>query len=276
MGILNGTTNYILTKMTREGLDFADVLAEAQELGYAETDPTADVDGYDTMYKLSIVAGIAFDTPVKLEDIYREGIRSVGARDIEYAKELGFVIKLVALGRQHEDGEIELRVHPALLPVTHPLANVNDVFNAVLVEGDAVGNVMFYGRGAGMEPTGSAVVGDLIAVARRISSGAKIADSAKKVHPNFPFRNFSEVETRFCVRMQVIDRPGMLAQIATIFGDKGVSLDSIVQKKSDGETAEIFWLTHRTSQRAMARSLNEFNRLDAVREVSSVLRVEGE
>lgn len=280
-GILNGTTNYILTKMTRAHEDFGDVLAEAQALGYAETDPTADVDGFDTMYKLSILAGIAFDTPIELDDIYREGIRGVSARDIEYATELGFVIKLVALAKQHDDGEIELRVHPALLPVTHPLANVNDVFNAVLVEGDAVGQVMFYGRGAGMEPTGSAVVGDIVAIARRLNThGRTMAASAPKAEPakaeKVVFKAASEIETRFCVRMQVTDRPGMLAQIATVFGEKGVSLDSIVQKKSDGETAEIFWLTHRTSQRAMARSLNEFNRLDAIREVSSVLRVEGE
>ncbi|HEX8550319.1 MAG TPA: homoserine dehydrogenase [Abditibacteriaceae bacterium] len=279
-GILNGTTNYILTKMTREGLDFADVLAEAQALGYAETDPTADVDGFDTMYKLSILAGIAFDTPINLDDIYREGIRGVSARDIEYATELGFVIKLVAIARQDDNGELELRVHPALLPQTHPLANVNEVFNAVLVEGDAVGDVMFYGRGAGMEPTGSAVVGDVVAIARRLRCGGNVAPErevvANSTVPLAKFKAAGEIETRFCVRMQAVDRPGMLAQIATVFGEKGVSLDSIVQKKSDGEVAEIFWLTHRTSQRAMARSLNEFNRLDAVREVSSVLRVEGE
>jgi homoserine dehydrogenase len=253
-------------------------LQEAQDLGYAEADPTSDVDGYDTLYKLAILASIAFDSPIKIEDIYREGIRSVSARDIEYATELGYVIKLIALGRRHENGELELRVHPTLLPKTHPLASVNDVFNAVLVHGDAVGDVMFFGRGAGMEPTGSAVVGDLIAIARRITSGARVAKpSAKPKEPGeAPIGSFAEVETHFCVRMQVADRPGMLAQIATIFGEKGVSLESIVQKKTDGDTAEIFWMTHRTSQRAMARSLNEFNRLDAVREVSSVLRVEGE
>jgi len=282
MGILNGTTNYILTKMTREGLGYAEVLSEAQSLGYAETDPTADVDGWDAMYKLSILAGIAFDTPISLDDIYREGIRKISARDIEYATELGYVIKLLAIARQHPNGELEMRVHPALLPQTHPLANVNEVFNAVLISGDAVGDVMFYGRGAGMEPTGSAVVGDLVAVARRLKNGASVAHAGEKVRPNSAtIRDFAEFETHFCVRMQVSDRPGVLAQIATIFGDKGVSLESIVQKKTDGDssqsdTAEIFWMTHRTTQRAMARSLNEFNRLEVVREVSSVLRVEGE
>ncbi len=278
MGILNGTTNYILTKMTREGLDFANVLAEAQSLGYAESDPTADVDGYDAMYKLAILANIAFGQRVGLDQILREGIRGVGARDIEYAREMGFVIKLIALARQHSNGEIELRVHPTLLPLTHPLANVNDVFNGILVTGDAVGDVMFYGRGAGAEPTASAVVADLAEVARDIKSGAQmlqdIANSSTR--NDAKIEAFADIETRFCVRMQVADRPGMLAQIATEFGAQGVSLDSIVQKKSDGETAEIFWMTHRTRQSAMTSSLQSFEKMPAVREVSSVLRVEGE
>lgn len=276
MGIVNGTTNFILTKMTREGRDFEEVLAQAQALGYAEADPSADVDGYDTMYKLAILAGIAFSAPVGIQDIYREGIRGVHARDIEYARELGYVIKLIALGRQDEDGAVELRVHPALLPSEHPLANVNDVFNAVFIQGDAVGDVMFYGRGAGSDPTGSAVVGDLVEVARHICRGQVGQDVHHEAAPKVSMKDFAEVSTRFCVRMQVADRPGTIAQIATIFGDKGVSIESIVQKKSDGDAAEIFWMTHRTSQRAMGRSLNEFNRLDAVREVSSVIRVEGE
>ncbi len=274
MGILNGTTNFILTKMTREAADYAVVLKEAQDLGYAETDPSSDVDGWDTLYKLAIVAGIAFDTPVELRDIYREGITHIAARDIEYAAELGYIIKLVALAKRHEDGELELRVHPALLPQTHPLASVNDAFNAVFVRGDAVGDVMFYGRGAGMEPTGSAVAGDIIEAAKNICRGVRNVEHAPT--QAVMMRDFAEVETRFCVRMQVLDRPGVLAQIAGIFGQKGVSLESIVQKKSEGDQAEIFWMTHRTTARAMARSLNEFNRLDVVREVSSVLRVEGE
>jgi homoserine dehydrogenase len=273
MGIVNGTTNYILSKMTREGREFADVLAEAQSLGYAEADPTADIDGYDAMYKLAILGDIAFDVPVALGDIYREGIRSVSVRDIEYARELGFVIKLLAMGRRHDSGRVELRVHPALLPRDHPLANVHDVYNAVLMHGDATGDVMFYGRGAGSEPTGSAVVADLVEAARNWGCNAR--GRLNPATETASILEFADVQTRFCVRMQVVDRPGMLAQIATVFGDKGVSLESIVQKHSDGQTAEIFWMTHRTSQRAMARSLNEFNRLDAVRDVSSVLRVEG-
>lgn len=274
MGIVNGTTNYILSQMEREGRDFDEVLAEAQALGYAETDPSADVDGYDAMYKLAILASIAFGTTVDINDIAREGIRKVHARDIAYAKELGYVIKLIALARRDPDGELELRVHPTLLPTQHPLASVHDVFNAVFVQGDAVGDVMFYGRGAGSGPTGSAVVGDIVEVARNIRQNKTGDLRHQSLHP-LPIKDTAEVQTRFCVRMQVVDRPGMIAPIATVFGDKGVSIESIVQKNADGEVAEIFWMTHRTSQRAMARSLNEFNRLDAVREVSSVLRVEG-
>jgi homoserine dehydrogenase len=275
MGIVNGTTNFILTAMAREGRDFGEVLAEAQKLGYAETDPTSDVEGFDATYKLTILADVAFGTRVAINDVYREGITHVSARDIEYARELGYVIKLIALGKHHADGELELRVHPALLKRDHPLASVSDVFNAVLVKGDAVGDVMFYGRGAGMEPTGSAVVGDIIEAARNIRTGAAGLARHEPLHET-RIRDFAEVETRFCLRMQVDDKPGVLASIASVFGEKGVSLESIVQKRAANGQAEIFWLTHRTSQRALARSLAEFNRLEAVREVSSVLRVEGE
>lgn len=274
MGILNGTTNFILSKMTQEGADYAEVLKEAQDLGYAEADPTSDVEGYDALYKLAILAGIAFDTPIELRDIYRDGITHLTAHDIEYATELGYVIKLVALAKRHETGELELRVHPTLLPEKHPLASVQGSFNAVFIRGDAVGEVMFYGPGAGAGPTGSAVVGDLIEAAKNRCRGVRNMDHAPGKAA--PIRDFAEVDTRFCVRMQVEDKPGTIAKIANIFGEKGVSIESIVQKKSDGETAEIFWMSHHTSQRAMARSLGEFNRSDVVREVSSVLRVEGE
>ncbi len=274
LGIVNGTTNYILTKMTREGSSFDDVLAEAQKLGYAETDPTADVDGFDSMYKLSILASIAFNAPINIKDIHREGIRGVTARDIEYAKELNYVIKLVALARQHDDGGLELRVHPALISAQHPLANVNDVFNAVFVRGDAVGDVMFYGRGAGADPTGSAVVGDIIEAARNLGVGGRNRVHHEPTHAPH-IRPFSESKTRFYVRTQVPDEPGMLAQIATAFGQHGVSLESIVQKKSHEGIAEIVWMTHDTSQANMDSSLAAFEKLEAVREVSSLLRVEG-
>lgn len=274
MAILNGTTNFILTKMTREGADYSAVLAEAQGLGYAEAEPSSDVDGFDTQYKLAIVAGIAFDTPVELDDIFREGITNVSARDIEYAEELGYTIKLLALARRHESGQLELRVHPALLPHSHPLASVNDAFNAIWVRGDAVGETMFYGRGAGSHPTGSAVVGDLIEAAKNRLRGVRNIDHAPAHKAEM--MPFDAIQTRFCVRMQVKDKPGAIAQIAKVLGDSGVSIESIVQKKTDHGEAEIFWVTHHTTQRAMNQSLKGFEALEVVNEVSSVLRVEGE
>ncbi len=275
MGIVNGTTNFILTKMTREGADFADVLAEAQSLGYAGADPTADVDGFDAAYKLAILAGLAFDTPVDAEtDIFRQGIRGVSARDIEYASELGYIIKLIALARRDSDGKLELRVHPTLLPTKHPIASVNDAFNAVFVRGDALGDAMFYGRGAGDGPTGSAVVGDIIEAAKNKCRGVFNRETVPT--QKAPMQPFEAHQTRFCVRMRVGDKPGAISQIAGVFGDAGVSIESIVQRHSDGQTAEIFWLTHLTKQRAMNESLAGFEKLEIVREVSSVLRVEGE
>jgi len=274
MAILNGTTNFILSKMTREGADYHAVLAEAQSLGYAEAEPSADVDGFDTQYKLAIVAGIAFDTPVELDDIFREGITKVSARDIEYAQELGYAIKLLALARRGEGGSLELRVHPALLPHSHPLASVNEAFNAVWVRGDAVGETMFYGRGAGAHPTGSAVVGDLVEAAKNRLRGVRNLDHAPQNKAQM--LPFADARTRFCVRMQVKDKPGAIARIAQVLGDCGVSIESIVQRKTEGGEAEIFWMTHHTTQRAMTESLRGFGELEVVREVSSVLRVEGE
>jgi homoserine dehydrogenase len=250
-------------------------LAEAQSLGYAEADPTADVDGFDAAYKLAILAGLAFDTPVDAQtDILREGIRGVSARDIEYAAELGYIIKLIALARRDADGKLELRVHPTLLPIKHPLASVNDAFNAVFVRGDALGDAMFYGRGAGDGPTGSAVVGDIIEAAKNKCRGVFNRETVPTLKA--PMQPFEAHQTRFCVRMQVGDKPGAIAQIAGVFGDAGVSIESIVQRHSDGQTAEIFWLTHVTKQSAMNESLAGFEKLEIVREVSSVLRVEGE
>jgi homoserine dehydrogenase len=275
IGIVNGTTNYILTSMTREGRTFDEVLAEAQQLGFAEADPTSDVDAFDAVYKLAILADVAFGVRVRVDDIYREGIRGVSARDIEYATELGYVIKLVAVARHCENGALELRVHPALLPAAHPLASVSDSFNAVMATGDAVGEVMFYGRGAGSDPTGSAVVGDLIEAARNIRSGRKCLVRHEPMQST-AICKFDDIVTRFCVRMQVADQPGVLAQIAAVFGKHGISLESVLQKSSDDHSAEIFWMTHRCPQRAMNASLQDFGGMSTVNEVSSVLRVEGE
>ena len=274
MGILNGTTNFILTKMAQQGAGFDETLAEAQSLGYAEADPTADVDGYDALYKLVILAQICFDTTIDIADVYREGIRNVSARDIDYARESGFVLKLIALGRRDPDGLLELRVHPTLLPQSHPLASVNDSFNAVWVRGDAVGDVMFYGRGAGDLPTGSAVVGDIIEAAKNRARDVRTHDHVPP--EKAPIQPFENAQTRFCVRMQVGDLPGTIAQIATVFGEAGVSIESIRQRESNLTYAEIFWTTHQTTQSAMNQSLAQFEQLEVVREVSSVIRVEGE
>ena len=212
--------------------------------------------------------------PFELDDIFREGITKVSARDIEYADELGYAIKLIALARRHQNGALELRVHPALLPHSHPLASVGDAFNAVWVRGDAVGETMFYGRGAGAHPTGSAVVGDLIEAAKNRLRGVRNLDHAP-TH-KVEMLPFDDACTRFCVRMQVKDKPGAIAQIAGVLGDSGVSIESIVQKKTEHGEAEIFWMTHLTTQSAMTSSLRGFGELEVVREVSSVLRVEGE
>ena len=274
MGILNGTTNFILTKMAQEGADYGETLAQAQALGYAEADPTADVGGHDALYKLVILAQICFDTTIDIADIYREGISHVSARDIDYARESGYVLKLIALGRRDPDGRLELRVHPTLLPQSHPLASVNDAYNAVWVRGDAVGDVMFYGRGAGDLPTGSAVVGDIIEAAKNRARGVRTHDHVPP--EKAPMQPFENAQTRFCVRMQVGDLPGTIAQIATVFGNAGVSIESIRQRESNVTYAEIFWMTHQTTQSAMNQSLREFEKLEVVREVSSVIRVEGE
>jgi homoserine dehydrogenase len=275
MGIVNGTTNYILTKMTHEGADFDAVLKEAQAHGYAEADPTSDVDGWDAQYKIAILASIAFNSRVPVEAVSTQGIRSVSARDIALAKELGYRIKLIALATQDAAGEtMQVRVHPALLPVRHPLASVDDVFNAVLVQGDAVGDVMFYGRGAGSLPTGSAVVGDLIATARNILGGStgRIGCTCFEKKRMLPIE---QVETKFYVRLRALDKPKALASIANVFGDHDVSIESVVQKmlEDDGE-AEIVWITHRVREANLRAALADIARLPAVRSLDNWLRVE--
>jgi homoserine dehydrogenase len=272
MGIVNGTTNFILTRMAGEGAEFSEALAEATKLGYAEPDPTNDVEGFDAAFKLAILASIAFETRVSVEDIYREGITKLTARDMEYARQLGYTVKLLAIGAQ-VDGKLELRVHPTLLPAGHPLAAVSGPFNAIFVRGSSVGEVMFYGQGAGTMPTGSAVAGDVIDVARNIRSGStgRVACTCFEDKPALPIE---ELETRYYVRLQVADRPGVLAAIATVFGEEGVSLASVLQMGASGESAEIVWLTHETQERRMRRSLERIGALDEVHEVSSRIRAE--
>jgi homoserine dehydrogenase len=272
MGIVNGTTNFILTRMTEEKAEFAEALAEAQRLGYAEPDPTNDVEGHDATFKLAILASIAFETRVGVEDIYREGITGLAARDMEYARQFGYVVKLLAIGAEVKGG-LELRVHPTLLPGHHPLAAVAGPFNAIFVSGSSVGEVMFYGQGAGPLPTGSAMVGDIIDVARNIRSGAtgRVACTCfeeRRVHP------IEELRTRYYLRTEVADRPGVLAAIAKVFGEEGVSLASVLQMGASGERAEIVWLTHETSERQMRRSLERLRGLAEVHRINSCIRAE--
>jgi len=272
VGIVNGTTNYILTQMASGGGDFAHALAEAQRQGYAEPDPTDDIEGNDAAYKLAILASIAFNSRAPVDQIYRQGISRMAPADMAYARELGFVVKLLAIGRDRGDA-VELRVHPAFLPTSHPLAAVSDVFNAIFVEGSAAGRLMFYGRGAGARPTGSAVAGDIIEIARNINRDAR-GRVPCTCFAERPVKPMDEVVTKHYVRMQVADRPGVLAKIAAIFGDEEVSLASVVQKAASGGGAEIVWVTHESLERAVRRSLDRIRGLPEVAEISNWVRVE--
>lgn len=273
MGIINGTTNYMLTKMTREGSDYQQVLAEAQQMGYAEADPSADVGGLDAARKLAILASIAFNTRVTLNDVYVEGIEKIGARDIAYASELGYIVKLLGIAKETPEG-IEARVHPCFIPHHHPLAAVSDVFNAIYVRGDAVGETMFYGRGAGEMPTGSAVAGDILDAARnrlRGTCGINCTCYEQKM-----IRPVEQISSRYYIRLNVQDRPGVLASIAYAFGDKEVSLATVLQKHTRGEQAEIVLITHRVRERNLQDALKLVQQLSSVHAVSNVIRVEGE
>ena len=272
VGIVNGTTNYILTRMAQSGADFAQALAEAQQLGYAEPDPTNDVEAWDAAYKLAILASLAFGAPVMPEQVYREGITQVSDRDILYAAELGYTIKLLAIGRL-SDGQIEARVHPALVHRGSMLASVDGVFNAVQVEGDLIGSALFYGRGAGSEPTASAVVADLIALGTRAGRG-----SAQALAQRAAVRPMSQLRTRYFVRLLTLDRPGVMAAITTVLGDRGISLASVVQKESvvlgdDVPGAEIVLTTHQASEAALQDALATLRHMPVVRTIGSLLRV---
>jgi homoserine dehydrogenase len=269
-GILNGTTNYILTKMAEEGWEFGAALEDAQRRGYAEADPTDDLDGHDAAAKLAILATIAFHTPVRADDVYREGIRRISPQDMAFARELGFAVKLLALAREHQ-GRVEAHVHPAFLPRDHPLASVRNELNAVFVRGDFSGEVMTVGRGAGGEPTASAVVADLIDIARNRRAGAhgRVGWAALDARP---LRPMDETASPFYLLMQVTDRPGVFARIAAIFGEEGVSIASIVQK-SRGHSADIIMVTHTARESQMRRVLTRVEDLDVVGAVRNVIRV---
>ena len=272
--IINGTTNYILTRMSCEGTDFASALSQAQKLGYAEADPKDDIEGIDSAYKLAILASLAFQSQIRPEDIFREGISQLESRDFRYAQELGFAIKLLAIAKQ-SDTSIEVRVHPAFVPEYDFLAKVDGVYNAVLVEGDLVGRVTFLGKGAGALPTSSAVIADVVQAARDIVFGVGCRtvwklESGKAVKP------MSEIITRYYIRMNIADRAGVLAQIAGGLSDHNISISSAIQEEADelAQTAEIVIMTHPAQEKAMLKALEELDCLEAVKEINNFIRVE--
>jgi homoserine dehydrogenase len=270
MGIVNGTTNYILTKMTEEGASYADALAEAQELGYAEPDPTADVEGFDAAAKAAIVASIAFGVRVAPEDVYREGISGVTAADIAFADQLGYAVKLLAVVEAVGDA-VAVRVHPAMVPKTHPLASVRGSFNAVFIEGEAVGDLMLYGRGAGGMPTASALLGDLIDAAHNLRAGGMGRAPSLGTATISPI---DDLRSQYYVSIDVDDRPGVLSAVAGVFGEHGVSIRSMVQEGMESE-ARLIFMTHTARERDMQATLEGLRGLDAVDRIGSLLRVIG-
>jgi homoserine dehydrogenase len=275
VGIVNGTTNYILSRMAETGAGFAEALAEATELGYAEADPTADVDGFDAAAKAAILASLAFHTPVNASDVYREGISAVSATDVARATEIGCTVKLLAICERVGNGEagtVAVRVHPAMIPTTHPLASVGGAFNAVFVEAEAAGQLMFYGQGAGGLPTASAVLGDLVAVARNRVAGA--AGQGSTGYANLEVRPMAETPTRYHVSLDVADKPGVLATVAHSFAEHGVSI-STVRQNGRGDAATLVIVTHSAPDAALSATIAALRDMPAVRGVTSVLRVEG-
>lgn len=273
MGIVNGTTNYMLTKMSNDHMDFAEVLKEAQEKGYAESDPTADVGGFDAARKIAILASIGFNSRVVMDDVSVEGIQHISLRDIEYAKELDYVIKLLGIAKQYDNKKISVGVHPTMLPKNHPLASINDVFNAVYIEGKPIGEAMFFGRGAGRFPTASAACGDIIEISRNIRencTGRVGCTCYETTH----LADAKEIESPYYVRVLVEDEPGVLATIAGAFGDYGVSLKTVVQKRSIGDMAEIVIITKGVSEYNMKLASDALKRASCVDRISNIIRVE--
>jgi len=278
LGILNGTCNYILTKMTKDGADFADVLKKAQELGYAEADPTFDIEGIDTAHKLSILLSLCFGTRVEFKDIHTEGISSISSLDINYARDFGYKIKLLAIGKR--DGErIEARVHPTMIPVNYPLADVDGAFNAIRLTGDFVGPVMLYGRGAGMDPTASAVVGDVMDISRNILAGigrrtAPLGFQEERIR-DLQIKPIGEIVSKFYIRFSVMDEPGVIARIAGELGRNNISIESMVQTaRSVQESVPIVIMTHEAREMDIRKALAEIDSFDIVREKSNLIRIE--
>ena len=272
MGIVNGTTNYILTKMDENHSDFGVALKEAQSLGFAEADPTADIEGHDAAAKAAILAGLAFHTRTSVDDVWVEGISTITARDVEVARDINHVIKLLAIAEITGGGEISIRVHPTLLPRHHPLAAVRNSFNAIFVEAESAGELMFYGPGAGGAPTASAILGDLIAIARNKTRGGE--GHGESDYAALSIATKAEVVTRYLIRLDVADRPGVLATVARIFADNQVSIET-VRQSGRGDGAELIVMTHTAPEAALATTVAALKKSDVVKHVESVLRVEG-
>ena len=272
-GIVNGTTNYILTRMSEDGLEFVEALAEAERLGYSELDPTADIEGFDPAAKISILASIAFNARVVAGDVYREGITGVSARDIAFARALGYAVKLLAIA-ELVDGEIAVRVHPAMIPLTHPLASVRENLNAIFVEGEQVGELMFYGRGAGGPPTATSVVGDVVDIARNImTNGRGVGFTCYSTAGRI--RHMDETSSEYYLLLEVRDRPGVLAQVAQAFADNNVSIKSMRQEGM-GDEARLVMVSHRALERDFQALLGDLRHLDVVENVASAMRVVAE
>jgi len=276
-GIINGTSNYILTKMTEEGIDFETALREAQALGYAEADPTFDIEGIDSAHKLTILASLAFGIPFSFKKIYTEGITKITPLDIQFATEFGYKIKLLAIAKQ--DGkDVEVRLHPTMLPVNHLIASVNGVFNAIYIKGDAIGSQLYYGKGAGEMPTGSAVVSDIMDIAGIIRTGVKERTRSKIMpeRPDLKIRKMDDIRTRYYLRFSALDKPGVLSKISGILGKYNISIESMIQKGRKVQKAvPVVLMTHDARERDMMQALKEINRLSIVSGKTVYLRVEG-
>ncbi len=279
-GILNGTCNYILTRMTNEGAEFSDVLADAQAKGYAEADPTFDIEGVDTAHKLALLVSLCFGTKVAFADIYIEGISEISALDIQFARQFGYKIKLLAIGKR-DNGQIEARVQPTMIPLNYPLADVDGVFNAVRLFGDFVGPVMLYGRGAGMEATASAVMGDVMAIARNLLSGGRTRTPALGCCPEFmaevPVKPIADIVSQYYLRFGALDKPGVLGQVASILGRYNISITSMIQpERQIGGAVPIVLLTHEAREDDILGALKEIDRLPLMSQPSRFIRIESE
>ena len=276
-GIINGTSNYILTKMTDEGIEFSDALKEAQRLGYAEADPTFDIEGIDSAHKLAILASLAYNIPLSFNKIYKEGITRITSQDIEFAGELGYKIKLLAIAKA-SDGKVELRVHPTMVPKDYLISKVDGVFNAIYINGDAVGDTLYYGRGAGDMPTGSSIVSDIVDIARNIKKGAtgRIPGIGSMKGAGLKIKNIEEIEAMYYFRFSAFDKPGVLSKVSGVLGKYNISIASVIQKgRKVGEAVPLIVLAHRAKEKDVAKAVAEIDKLPVVADKTLYIRVEG-